>query len=204
MKFDLDSLIKKKSQLEEEKILFGGEIYQHRHILPKIKIDMSNHEEYSILISKVKQVGQTIGSHIAHLFAELVILYQVTENNLKNPVSLSIQQISTHMLGKIAFAMLQVDKLENILEENDDYDMVGDDYCFISIMLQDLFNSYSFMLSFVQRKRYFSPEDINSIRNILNFFISSQYEELREMFYVAQGYTMIEKQLEDNNINTVH
>ncbi len=205
MKIDFSDILNKKEQLEDEKILFGGEIYQYRHSLPHITIDLSNNEDYRMYVSRVKKVADQFGADICHLFAELCLLYNIVDDSdIKNPVKLSIQQIGSHILGKIALAMLQAKKIEEKILASDDCEILGEEYCFIAIMLQDLFNTYSFMISFLSRKRYLNEQFIISIKERLTFLISGAFEELKEMFMVVQGYDSIEKTIDFNRNNTLH
>jgi len=205
MNVDISEILKRKAALEEEKILFGGEVYLNRHILPPITIDMDNNEDYRGYVSSIKHIAEQFGADCCHLFAELCYLYKIMdEEDLKHPLKLPIQQIGSHILGKISLAILQTNKIQEILLENEEYELSGEDYCFIIIMLQDLFNTYCYMVAFLQRKQYLNDALRESIRERLMFLISGSFEELREMFLVAQSYDIIEKRMEEGKMNTIH
>lgn len=188
----IEKILDRENKLEDEKLLFGGDLYMFRHSLPPILINDSNVEDYQLKLKRISEIAKQFGGDITHLAAELYVLF-----NSELIPNAHIQQIATLALGKISCALLQIpdieDKIENSIKNKEELnvEITGNDYCFIVVMLNDLLLSYLSMVNFIYIKNYLNDEFLNAIRDRLNFLLSHSYEDLRQTFKTVQCMALI-------------
>ena len=208
---NLDPIILNISQEEMEKQLFGGNIYALSHKLPSLQIvyNTENKTDYNCdvksftnYINLIKDISDKCGGDLALLFAEVYNLYHIEDeitncNNVKNKM---IVDFCTEALANISLALNQSEKL---IEKINDYEkikdiniefitIIGKDYCFIVMMINNLFYYYTTIINFIINKRYLNNEFIQSISERLFFIVSEEYESIRRMFKVIECYKEIE------------
>jgi len=203
-----DEKIAKEAQLELEKQLFGGHVYTMAHKFPSIYItnnkddvdncyDLQSFINYTMLINSI---ADSCGRDLTLLFAESYKLYEIEndlpdqQQNLKNKM---ITDFSTEALAHLSLALNQSTKLLdtlNFYKNVDDLNLeiLGKDYCFIVMALNNLLYYYNTIFNFITNKRYLNNEFIESASERFALVISTQFETLRRIFKVIECYEAVE------------
>ena len=215
MSQEFENILSRELQIEQEKQLFGGSIYAMAHKLPTIYItkhtneftedtdNLPNLESFINYTKLVKNISESCGSDLSLLFAELYKLYEIDINDPNfNDQTLSLNKmIIDFCTESIAHLSLALKQSEKLLERISSYEDIGDskieisgnDYCFIAMILNNLFYYYSTIINFIVKKRYLNTEFISSISERLAFIISNEFESIRRMFKVVECYKAIEE-----------
>jgi len=196
---------KRSQQEEDERALFGGEIYKRKHELPTIQIDNEHMSKYQQYLINLEDMGSTFTAYIYRLYAEVCHLYEIKDiDDLEDPLKGFIQRETTHSIGKIGNAMIQIKRLRIALEDKESYMMEGHEYCFIPIMLQDLQIVCNLLSSCIFARRYLDKELMDCINVISTYLISNGFEEMRQAFKVLECFDVQDKILELTYPLTVH
>lgn len=211
---NFDDAIKIGLKREQEKQLFGGNLYEMAHKLPTIYITKNikesvdgiqntyNLESLINYTRVVRDISDSCGRDLALLFAELYKLYEIgIDNILPNPqnmfINTMITDFCTEAIALLSLALSQSEKLLEILNSDKDrnnleIEITGNNYCFIVIILKNLFYYYSTIVNFITSKRYLNSDFISSISERLAFIVSNEFESIRRMFKVVECYKAIE------------
>lgn len=195
-------------KMESEKQLFGGNIYAMAHKFPSLyitndteqdSIDFYSIESFINYTNITNRIANSCGSDLALLFAESYKLYEIYEGHIDQHDSRHklIIDFCTEALAHLSLALNQSEKL---LEKINSYDqnsginleISGNDYCFIVMMLNNLFYYYTTIINFILNKRYVNIDFIKSISERLSFIVSAEFESIRRMFKVIECYKEIE------------
>ena len=195
-------------KMESEKQLFGGNIYAMAHKFPSLYItndteqdslDCYRLESFLNYTKLINHISASCGSDLALLFAESYKLYEIDEDtiihhDIKNKF---IIDFCTEALAHLSLALNQSEKLlQKInsydLNEEVNLEISGNDYCFIVMILNNLFYYYTTIVNFILNKQYLNIEFIKSISERLSFIVSDEFESLRRMFKVIECYKEIE------------
>lgn len=201
-----EKMISEESEIDEAKNFFGGDIYAMSHRLPSIYLSYNEKMDYNLksfthYTKLVRDVADQFGRDLSLLYAELYKLYGIDEDNKTQsaPDNQQTRIICDRMstLAQLTLSLEQSKKLLEILnyfDENQTEGCVihGNDYCFIAIMLNNLFCYYSTVVNFIANKRYLNKEFIESISERLSFIVSNEVESMRRMFKVVECYKEIE------------
>lgn len=213
-----DEKLSQESKIELEKQLFGGHIYTMSHTFPSIYItnnkdDVDNCYDLQSFINYtqlVHNIADSCGRDLAVLFAESYKLYEIGDSALadhfyehetfKNKM---IIDFCTEALAHLSLALNQSTKLLETLNSHKDVDdlnleIPGKDYCFIVMLLNNLFYYYNTIVNFITNKRYLNNEFIESISERFTLLISNSFETLRRIFKVLECYEAVESK------NTFH
>lgn len=206
MKKDIDEAILRAAKAEEAKQLFGGEFYTKSYKFPALSISKENKDEenscyntdfFINTVSYINNIANSCGNDMALLMGELFILYGIDIDNENladvNPVQTMIILLAKTTFANLSFCSEQSDELLKILvsydfSNNAILEVTGKDYCFIALMLNELFYSYSTIVNFIIKKRYFNDEFIKSISKRLDLIISSEFDALRRIFKTIECY----------------
>lgn len=211
MKKDFDDAILRAAKVEEAKQLFGGELYTKSYKLPSLHISKENEDEENTCyntdffissVSYINNIANSCGNDMALLMGEVFILYGIDTTN-ENLVDVTQEQAMIILLAKTTFANLSLcsEQSNELLEILGSYDfsnnatleVTGKDYCFISLVLNELFYSYATILNFLIKKRYLNDEFIKSISERLDLIISSEFDALRRIFKTVECYREVEE-----------
>jgi hypothetical protein len=190
-----------------ERKLFGGNIYSSAHKFPSIYItnnkedlehNVYNLEYFTKYIKLINDMSTICGEDIAKLFAEIFKIYNISEDGINHSTQDEmIISFCTEALAHLSLAMNQSGKLINLIEASFDplsirqqsnYEIEGKDYCFIVIVLNNLFHYYSTIINIVMQKRYLNTEFVRSISERLALILSYEFETMRRMFKVLECY----------------
>lgn len=195
-------------KMESEKQLFGGNIYAMAHKFPSLYItndegqnprDCDRLESFINYTKLINNIADSCGSDLALLFAESYKIYEIYEghidqHDIKHKV---IIEFCTEALAHLSLALNQSEKLLEKINSQDlnaevNLEISGNDYCFIVMMLNNLFYYYTTIVNFILNKRYLNGEFVKSISERLCFIVSDEFESLRRMFKVIECYKEIE------------
>ena len=195
-------------KMEMEKQLFGGNIYAMAHKFPSLYItndegqntrDCDRLESFINYTKLINHIADSCGSDLALLFAESYKIYEIYENHIDQHDSKHklIIEFCTEALAHLSLALNQSEKLLEKINSQDlngevNLEISGNDYCFIVMMLNNLFYYYTTIVNFILNKRYLNSEFIKSISERLCFIVSDEFESLRRMFKVIECYKEIE------------
>lgn len=193
-------------QEESERILFGEDLYKNKHLLPSIELlDVEMIKKYERHLLNLENIGSAFTVYIQHLFMEVCNLYDIKDMaDLQEPLNEFVQKTVTHQVGKIGNALIQIKKLRTDIEGMQSYLVEGSQYCFIPAMLSTLKTTCDLLICCIYSRKYLNKEFIESVHEIMNFLISSAYEELREAFKTLECFDIINNRLELKNPITVH
>lgn len=201
---DITSLILNNSQEEMERKLFGGNIYSSAHKFPSLYItnieqdlehNAYNLEYFTKYIKLINDMSSICGEDIAKLVAEIFKIYNLSEKGIhQSTQDEMIISFCTEALANLSLAMNQSGKLINLIGSHFDhstksnYEIEGKDYCFIVIVLNNLFHYYSTIINLVIQKRYLNNEILKSISERLSLIVSYEFETMRRIFKVLECY----------------
>jgi hypothetical protein len=203
---NLTDFIFDKSQEETERQLFGANIYSSAHKFPSIYItnrkqDLEyneyNLESFTKYTKLINNISNNCGSDLALLFGEIYNIYKIDNESITLDQQIIID-FCTESLAHLSLAMKQSDQLINNIETSFDnfkksnYEIEGKDYCFIVMMLNNLFYYYSTIVNLIIQKRYLNIEFIRSISERLSFIVSEEFETIRRIFKVIECYKEVE------------
>ncbi len=210
----LENILSRELQIEQEKQLFGGNIYAMAHLLPTIYITkdvkeekegVNNHYTFELFINYTYLVRDIIdkgGKDLSLVFAELFNLHGI---NIKNSCSDEDYIFKNKILiefcaqtqMQLSLALNQSEKLLETLksyeDNNSNIEIYGKDYCFIVIILNNLLQYYSTTINFLSNKVYFNTEFFSDMSERLNYILSNEFESIRRMFKVVECYRAIEE-----------
>jgi hypothetical protein len=184
-----------KDQEEIEEAHFGGDIYKYAYKLPDIIITGENIETFKNYTKLVKDISETCGREITLLFAHLYKIYNM-EDHQNNPTNKKIIDFCTQAIGQLSLSLKQSEKLLlsiNYYEnKKDNLEINGKEYCFIVLMTNKLFFTYSHIYNFILRYGYFDKESLETILQRLSFILSEEFDSIRRLFKVVECYKEIE------------
>jgi len=181
-----------KEKIEEEKILLGGNIYKNANYLPLIKVRSEDTASLREDLNIIDKIGKQFVEDIIRLHADLyIILACDQEDNKDIPINRVMNEIAIQTCAKINLALEQVREITQIIADYNrnkplNIQLSGKQYCFISILLNELFMTYTSLIVILLSKRYIDEIYINAIRERLNLLMSAQYEQLRQKFQTVQ------------------
>lgn len=204
----LETLLRNEKKMEEEKILFGGNIYKNINYLKSIRVTNENIDLLKENLNSIEKIGNQFVEDIIRLHAELyLILGGDKEDNNNNSTSSLVNEISIKTCSIINLALQEIRQINQMIVDcdakNSDVYLSGKDYCFIAIFLHELFMSYSSLVVILLSKRYLDESYVNAIRERLNLLMSIQYESLRQNFNTVQSFEK-SKKASDESLITIH
>jgi hypothetical protein len=205
MKEDLNNPL----DIETERKLLGEALYNIQDQLPSLVIE-GEEDKWIEHFKYAHNVFNQFGSDITSLFAELCVLYEIqNEEDIKDENKNAIRVSYLIIRGLLSHAMIQAQYNIDILQTSiDNEDVVriteinGSAYYFIPIVLNNVFTYYNMLLSFMLVRIYFNEEFILSIRERLLYLISTDFEDMRRNFKVAECWE-VKRKSEENKI-TLH
>lgn len=206
---ELEKRIQNKSKLEEEKKLLGGAIYRVRHSLPNLIVNDDNFEIFIKDLRQIDKVCSQFGEDIVRLHADLHVAYEMhLEQNQESHINTIISEIAIPLCAKIHLAQYQARELLSFISKceedgvHDSANITGDDYCFIILMLHELFMIYTSLITLLLSKNYIDNNYIDAIRDRLFFMIHPEYELLRKKFNVVESIKI--STMQEELITTIH
>jgi|1185.fasta_scaffold00002_17 hypothetical protein len=189
------------NKIEEEKKLLGGTIYSKRFFMPHIYITPDNYDEFIDDIDILDKIGNQFGLDITDLFAELYLIYEMdVDPNFEKIINATIREFSVTSSAKINLALIQIKELKKLLSSSKKTEIIGDQYCFIVIMLQELLMIYTSFIIFIYVKRYLDDKSMEAIKERIDFIASYHYESLRKKFNVIHCFSISENE----KLQTIH
>jgi len=188
-----ENLVIEKEKLETEKLRLGGAIYKNRNLLPSLIITEDNFKKITEDLEMIKKICHQFSEDIVRLHADLFCNYGFNENHEKNqcsPIYSIINEIAVPLVAKLSIAKEQSEdgkrKVNAELIKTKESTIYGDEYCFISIILNELFPTYTGLVSLMLGRTYFDENYLKVIKERMNFLIHPFYEELRKNFKVVE------------------
>ncbi len=209
-------------KMESEKKLFGGSIYDMAHKFPSIYIksikDKENDESYDCYneesfikhVELLHNLIDTCGKDISLYFAKTYKLYEINDDTQNTDHNKAIVTFCTDALAHLSLTLNQSGKLldkVNDLKNNKEiykktkltideikyfYTIDGTEYCFIAMVLMNLFYYYTTVFNFILHRSYLDNEVITNIRETLSFIVSNEFDSIRRIFKVIECYKEIE------------
>ena len=200
-----EKVIENKIKMEEEKILLGGSLYKNRNSLPSLIITPDNFNDLTNDLLMIQGICHQFSEDIVRLHADLFHDYGFNlDKDIKedHPIYHLLNEIAVPIVAKLSLAQESAKDIENKLSIDKQGTIHGDEYCFISIALNELFAVYTSLLSLTLSRKYLDENYVNAIRERLSFLIHPQYEEMRQKFKVVQCNIIAEN--EERNFKTIH
>jgi len=200
-----DEIVNAKEKLENERIQFGGIIYKNRNLLPSLIITEDNFHKIIDDLNMIQKICNQSSQDIVRLHADLFCHYGFYDNHEKNqnsPIYAIINEMSIPIVAKLGIAKENADDLEKKINtdiiQKKKSTIYGEEYCFISIILNEIFPIYTGLVSFLLGRVYFDENYLEVIRQRLDFLMHPSYEALRKSFKVVEILRII-----SNPIDTV-
>lgn len=196
----------KEAQFELAKSMLGEDIYEMSHRFPTIHIinDKENYSFYNIesfitYTKTLQHIADSCGKDMTLLSAELFKLYELVQED-PDDVPQNNKEIAYFCSKALANLSLALTQCNNLIEKLDNYDKEGEvnveihgrEFCFIVMMLDNLFNYYSMFAKCLMHKRYIDKAFIDSLQERISFTISEEMEVLRSIFNVVECYKALE------------
>lgn len=178
------NFITDESQDELEKKMFGGDIYKKSHLLPIISIKKEQVDQFLDHVELIKDITEAFGRDLSLLFAEI---YSIANPDKKEIPNTTLTEFCTHSLAILALALKQSQNLickKSILQN--DLEISGKEYCFITLFLNDIFYYYTTMINYIMNKRYLNENFLTGTRERICFIVSEEFEKLRKIFHVVE------------------
>lgn len=210
MKKDFDEAMLRAAQLEETKQLVGGDIYKMLYKLPSLHISKTTEgkengfydvDSFISCLSLLTGIISSYGLNLSLLNAELYNLHGINPNaspeifdSFSDYEKMIVFMCKSNM-DIMSIAHTQNEKLSEIIHSHDfssDLEINSIDYCFIVVMLNNLFFMYSSLINSILLKRYLNKELIEKISEGFNLMICSDFDWVRRMFRVVECYKEIE------------
>lgn len=187
------------NQEEIEKSIFGGNIYHSAYKFPKHQITKENIETFKNYTTLIKDISETCGREITLLFAEICLIYGVEDKEIEEQSETNkfIIEFCTRSIGHLSLCLTQSENILNLINKYENKDKTleieGKDYCFMVILLNNLFYYYTNTFNFIITKKYASEDFIKLMSERLYFITSEEFQSIRRLFKVVECYNEIDK-----------
>lgn len=193
MSKELDNLIDKKEKFDTEMMKLGGVIYKNRNLLPSLIITEDNLEKITYDLKMIQKICDQFSLDIIRLHADLFVYYGFNDNPEKHqasPIYAILNEMAVPIVAKLGISKESADDLEKkvnaqVIQKNESI-IYGEEYCFISIILNEIFPIYTGLVSLFLGRVYFDENYLTVIRERMNFLMHPSYEELRKSFKVVE------------------
>lgn len=186
------------NQEEMEKSIFGGNVYHSAYKFPTHQITKENIETFKNYTALVKEISETCGKEMTLLFAEIYKIYNIKDEEIEEqtPTNKFIIQFCTTAIGHLSLALSQSDNILSLINASEEDEiklqLEGKDYCFVVILLQNIFHYYTCMFNMILNKKYASEDFIKIISERLYFTTSEEFQSIRRLFKAVECYNEID------------
>jgi hypothetical protein len=202
-----ENLIENKLKIEQEKILLGGNVYKNRNFLPSLVVTPDKFDGLIEDLTMIQSICYQFSEDIVRLHADLFHDYEFDKDtNEDHPIYRILNEIAVPIVAKLSIANESAKDIKHKLSIDKQGTIYGDEYCFIAIILNEIFAVYTSLLSLTLSRKYLDESYVSAIKDRLGFLINPFYEELRQKFNVVQCNLATEnlEALEELDSKTIH
>lgn len=200
-----EDLVVEKEKIETEKLRLGGVIYKNRNLLPSLIITEDNFEKAIYDLKMVQKICNQFSEDIVRLHADLFCYYGFNDNPEKHqtsPIYAILNEMAVPIVAKLGISKENAEEVEKKVNaeviQKKKSTIYGDEYCFIAIILNEIFPIYSGLVSLLLGRVYFNENYLTVITERMNFLMHPSYEALRKSFKVVEILRMF-----SNNLDSV-
>jgi hypothetical protein len=194
------------SDIEElSKQMCEHAMYKYADQLPPIIVNNDEKDNYyrprfQMYCEIILDLTELSGRQLSDLYKEFVELYGL-EKNANEVQAIYLVKFFDDALTIILQARKQSTILLDSLMNPNKVVINGEEYCFIAIFLNNLFQYYSFVLQIIMLKEYLTVEALDKYSERFAFMLSPKFQSIRLAFRVMECSEKIEQVLKQETVH---
>lgn len=193
-----DQLVIEKEKIETEMMKLGGVIYKNRNLLPSLTITADNLGKITSDLKMIQKICDQFSEDIVRLHADLFVHYgfnDCMEESQSNPIFSILNELAVPIVAKLGIAKRNAGdiaiKVNQEVSHKNESTLYGAEYCFISIILNEIFPIYTGLISLALGRLYFDENYLDVLKQRIGFLLHPSYEALRKGFKVVETLRMV-------------